>query len=167
MKQEPTEGAEAYYSDILPSGGVPVTQRWTSLLILINTTHAYTRTHTPSTMKTSNQVCCNLPLAPHSVQIGINKSNDNNCEMHSTLSTYTQIWKNYFGPWKIYVQTCLSCLRKTPSILRTMKSHNHFPFFLRPRKSPDSLWFLSVRVKAKQRGWWNSCCASQKGKWGR
>lgn len=35
MKCEPTIKAATYYSDILPSGGGPVTQRWTFMLILI------------------------------------------------------------------------------------------------------------------------------------
>lgn len=95
VKCDTTAIAAAHDFDILPSGSVPVTQRWTSLLILITKMP----NHQGGTqiklylreMKKIWLLNC-LPLTTHSVQIQISK----HCT-HSTLTTIACTQRNYFG----------------------------------------------------------------------
>lgn len=122
-----------HYFDIVPSGSVPVTQRWTFLLILITARTAH-HEGTQSSFIWGRRKKSGCRVAYRCVQIQISKH-----YAHSMLTTKACTQRSYFGLSKNIPQISLSPASRP--FLRTLKSHNHFPFSshsVPPQKAPDS-----------------------------
>ena len=164
VKCDTTARAAAYYFDILPSGSVPVTQRWTSPLILIKLpTHQdglqiklYLRD-----MKKKSAFWIASRLS-HTVYKSASI-------VRSVLTTILCAQNTYFGSTnKKYPQLSLS--PASCPFLRTLKSHNPFPFSshsVPPQKAPDSFGPYQFQWRENKGVCWNSYSASLKGKLGR
>lgn len=148
MKCDLTVEAAAYYFDILPSGSVPVTQRWTSLLILITTPP----THHKGTQSNWAQKsgCWAAYQSPRYIQIRMAKSN----RMRTTKVRHTACSEHNFTLGKLFSapskkkkqkKNQLSLSPAWSPFLRTLKSQNHFPFSSHsdvPQKSPQFILAL-------------------------
>lgn len=128
MKCEPTIKAATYYSDILPSGAGPVTQRWTFMLILIIIKPADDQ-NSRSNRAEGRWTWLMKSRGKHALQI------------RTSLNINCTNWTP---------QTHIISISLTPSpFFRTLKSHNHFPFSSNSelpegkKKVHDSFWFLS------------------------
>ncbi len=154
-----------HHFDMLPSGSVPVTQRWTSLLILI-THHAHPPRKHPikSSLKNIKMPGCWVSdCLPYTVSKFKSSS-----IVHTVKNGYSVRSNTILGCQKIHLKLSLS-----PAwcpFLRTLKSQNHFPFSshsVPPQKAPDSFGPYQLQGRENKGVLWKSYSASLKGKLGR
>lgn len=159
VKCDTTAIAKAHYFDILPSGSVPVTQRWTSLLILIIKlpTHQEHRIQIQLLLREMKRICSLNCLPLTTVQT------------HNTLTTIACIRRTYFKMTKQYVYNYLFLLPLVSSSgLWKVIILFLFPLILSlHKKAPDSFGPYQLQWKENKGVHWNLYSASLKGKLGR
>lgn len=163
---EAIAAAAAHYSDILPSGSVPVTQRWTSLLILITTlpTHHEGTQNQAIFNGDENKYGCWIVYhayhtkCPNSNQWVLYTRHAHNNSMHS---------EKLFWAVKKYISNYLLLLPLVPSSGLWKVIIIFLSFYPSTKKSPDSFGPYQLQWRENKGVLWNSYSASLKGKLGR